>query len=109
MVGTGNGLAKVYYDPVKSQRYVIVINSWELLIPLDLADSVIILGDEKKIFNSVCFAEFYLLSHSKEEKKSKNLLFNSCSFSSRILVMLYGDSSTWIYKHMCFEMAWNLL
>lgn len=23
MVGTGNGLAKVYYDPVKSQRYVI--------------------------------------------------------------------------------------
>lgn len=26
MVGTGNGLAKVYYDPVKSQRYVIMIN-----------------------------------------------------------------------------------
>lgn len=22
MVGTGNGLAKVYYDPVKSHRYV---------------------------------------------------------------------------------------
>lgn len=30
MVGTGNGLAKVYYDPNKSQRYFIGRKAFEM-------------------------------------------------------------------------------
>lgn len=39
MAGTGNGLAKVYYDPVKSHRYVVLFCRHYVTVSLFLIDS----------------------------------------------------------------------
>lgn len=57
------------------------------------------------VFVLQCFS--YLVTVKKKKEKKKQFVFQKLSIF--LQSRNDGDSSIWIYKHVDFEMVWNLL